>query len=419
MAEHTFTKADLDYIYQTLISGGAKMKDIPRILKSLPESFTLADLKSKANLKGLSSTSMDLWNQALSTMDSAVNAAPPPTATVNTTPTTGNTGPQGNVKQTDIVDQYMAPTGPSTSALSNLFLGNTPMQQTGLPPWMQGPFQAAPSPTESYLQNRLMNLRPTPPSGLENLIGRMAGQGPQGLTPPASSAELNLGLLGQNPYLAQIAAGKIPQSMMDALNAQMNLSRANTMEATNMGGALTSSDLAEGLSRAESDARTNFLASMADKANAATGTLGNLLGAGGGLYNQRTGLGSSLFSNLLGTGVSAQQGRQQLDLNTLLGLGNPLLSTQAGSRENALGRYLGLGTGLAGAEAGRGEAGTGRAFTDYLRNSGLPPEMQALLALMGMGGSQTSTGTATGTPGLGGDLLGALGQLGSAFMLMP
>jgi hypothetical protein len=416
MADHTFTKADLDYIYQTLINGGEKASDIPRILKSLPASFTLADLKSKANLKGLSSRSMDLWNQALSTMDSAVSAAPPAASTPATAPAST---PAGSRNPTDIVDQYMAPTGPSTSALSNLFLGNTPMQQTGLPPWMQGPFQAAASPAEMYMQNTLMNLRPTPPSGLENIIGRMAGQGPQGLTPPAGSAELNLDLLGQNPYLAQIAAGRIPQSMMDALNAQMNLSRANTMEATNMGGALTSSDLAEGLARSESDARTNFLASMADKANAATGTLGNLLGAGGGLYNQRTGLGSSLFSNLLGTGVQAQQGRQQLDLNKLLGLSTPLLSTQAGSRENALGRYLGLGTGLAGAESSRGEAGTGRAFTDYLRNSGLPPEMQALLALMGMGGSTTQTGTATGTPGLGGDLLGALGNLGAAWMLKP
>lgn len=423
MADHTYTQADLRYIYNTLINGGAKLNDIPRILKGLPASFTLNDLKSKANLQGLSSTSQNLWNQALSTMGSAEAAAGAPAAK----PQAPAAGTPAAGQPKDIVSDYMAPTGPTTNALTNLFMGNTAGQQAnGLPPWAQAPFQSQSSPAEQWFMQQLGGLKPTPASPLENLINQYAAGGPMGvinkMMTPASSFENNLALLGTNPYLAQIAAGQIPQAQMDQLNAQLALGQKQAMEAAGMGGALTSSDFAEGLARAQSDARTKFLSDMSQQAAGAQQQLTNTLGAGGGLYGNRTsqGLqtGANLWQNLLGAGLGAQQDRRNFDLTKMMGFANPLLSTQSGARENALTRFLGLGQGLSGAEGARGEAGVGRAFQDYASRQGLPPELQALLGLLGAGGS-TTTGTSTKSGGGMGDLLGALGTLGGFALAGP
>lgn len=454
MADHTYTQADLNYIYQTLINGGAKLSDIPRITKNLGSSFTLADLKSKANLAGLSSTSQALWNQALSTMGNAESLAAQPAATTKPAATTTSTAQN----PTDIVSQYMAPQGSVSTALQNMFLGGNPNQQ---------PFHAATSPAEQWFMQQLGGLQPTqaspienminayagqgpnaliqqmtaPASTFENILGRYAGMGPQGLTPAASSFEQNLGLLGTNPYLAQIAAGQIPQSQMNNLNAQLALGQKQAMEAAGMGGALTSSDFAEGLARAQDDARTKFLSDMSQQAQGAQNILTNTLGTGGQLYGNRTnqGLqafmdalgqggqmygnrmnqgyqtGANLWQNLLGAGLGAQQFRQNFDLNKMMGFANPLLSTQTGANENALTRFLGLGQSLGGQQAAAGENATQRAFQDYISKQGLPPELQTLLTLLGAGGSTTTTKGSQTVP-LGPDLLKAVGQGAGAYL---
>ena len=242
------------------------------------------------------------------------------------------------------LEQYLAgqlgqgPTGPSQ--IEQLLAGRMAQGPTG------------PSPTEQLLASQ-MRQGPMPMSGLEQLLSGYASRGPQGLTPGASQFEQMLGTQAQNPFLTSLSRGEIPPSMQAALNANLALSRASGMEANNLGGALMASDLAEGMTRAENDARLNFLASMQGQASNAAQTLGGLASSGGGLANQRMGIGASLFPALTGQGLGAEQARQGLDLQRLLGTGSQLLGGEQNRQALDLQRLLGTGSQLLGAQQNR------------------------------------------------------------------
>jgi hypothetical protein len=459
---HKYTKADLRYIYKDILGHeGASQKDVDKLMKSLPESFTLDDLR-KASPKGFGNKASTRLQDVLSYIGEAETAAPPPppTTSVDTTNTTGNTGinpssfgynpskqmdPRANDKIR--VEDYTPGFGDVGNALKDFLMKGNSAQfggraepnpyLGGRAPWEKAPFSAPPTFAETYLQKQLQGFRPSGPSQLEQSLTNMAMRGPQGLTPAASSFENMLSTMAQNPYLMSLAQGQIPQVMQDSLNNQLALSQANTLEGMGAGQGSVSSDLAQYLNRTESDARTNFLADMASKSADVQGLLANIAGAGGGLANQRMGMGASMYPSLLGTGIGAEQSRRAADVARQMGYANPLLGVQSGANENALQRFLGtfenqagrqfgaeqnaisrmlgLGSGLFGAEESQRGQGQQMMYQDYLRSLGLPPEMAALLSLMGMGGGTTkSTGTSTtGMSGGGGlDLLNALGQLG-------
>jgi hypothetical protein len=285
----------------------------------------------------------------------------------------------------------------------NTFLG-------GAMPTSLAPFTAQATPAEQYIQSQLFNSRPAPPSALEQMLMQYVSRGP--VAPKASSFENMLEQSAQNPFLNSIARGEIPPSMQEALNRNLALSRANTMEATNMGGALTSSDLAEGLSRSDADARINFLAKMQENAQSAQNTMTNTMGTGGNLYNTREGLGNQLFMQLMSSGLDADAQRKQLDLNKMLGLSSGLLNTQATNQDNALSRYYNTGQFLAGNEEQQRAAGMQRMYEEYLRSTGVPAEIAALISLASLGGGTTVSKTKSSGSGGGGGFLGDL--LGSA-----
>jgi hypothetical protein len=461
MAEK-YTRQDLDYVYRTILGYDDRAaKDLPKILSQMPaDGFTLADLQ-KLNRKG-NKINDKAFNDALAFMTSAEQEAPAAPAQGSGPPPANATAgrsmaPGGGAQPPPAINinDYTPGLGQTGDALTRLFAGQGGQGQQAAP-WQQGPFRAPPTFSEGYAQGALNNLqrtpptaaeqyalqalgnfRPTPPSGLENMLGAAVSRGPQGLTPGPSSFENMLQAMAQNPYLMSLARGEIPPVMQAALDNQMKLGRAGTLEQLGAGQGTVSSDLAQYMQRTEDEARTNFLANMAAQAGANQNILGGLAGAGGGLANQRMGIGANLFPGLLGTGISAEQGRrgtdlqqqlsflnplfgaeqnrQGLDLQREMGYLNPLFGLQSGANENALNRYLGLGSTLFGGEENQRNQGQQLMYQDYLRSQGLPPELAALLSLAGLGGGTTkSTGSSTSSTsgGMGLDLLGALGNLG-------
>lgn len=392
-------------------------KDVDKLMKKLPAQFTLADLQKvtpKGISDSAFQGALGYMQQAVQAAPAMQQQAPASQQTLpaanatagrsmaptqGTTPQTGGTSGVTSstpVGQNDRLAEYMPGQGLATQSLQDRFLGMGP-----------GGFASPPTYAENYMQNRLQNFQPTgasqleqylagqlgqgptapsgveqllagrmaqgptapspaeqlllrqmqqgplPVSGLEQLLGGYAARGPQGLTPGASQFEQMLGTQAQNPFLASLARGEIPPAMQQALNANLALSRAGSLESQNMGGALASSDLAEGLARAENDARLNFLASMQGQAGNAAGILGQLAGAGGGLANQRMGIGASLFPALTGQGLGAEQARQGLDLQRLLGTGSQLLGGEQARQGLDLQRLLGTGSQLLGAQQNR------------------------------------------------------------------
>lgn len=444
MAER-YTERDLDYIYRTVLGYDDRAdKDLKQFKKNLGNSFTLADLQ------GLQKKGNKLNDQALADaiayMQGAEEQAATAPAPAPTTPPPAASGPAP-----DPLSPYTAGFGPVGNTLTSL-LGQGPQAPV---------FRSEPTFSEGYAQGALNQLHPTQASPLEQMISQQVMGGPGGLTPAASPLEqaisqqvmgglggmtpaasqfeTMLATMAANPYLSSLAQGQIPPVMQQALDNSLKLSQANTMERLGVGQGTLSSDLAQYLNRTESDARTAFLADMAQQAAGAQGLLGQLAGAGGGLYNarqglganllssltglglsgeqSRRGLGANLFSNLAGLGMSGEQSRRGLDLSREFGYLNPLFGTETNRGENALNRYLGLGTGLFGGEQQGREQGINRMFNDYLTARGMPPELAGLLALAGLGGG-TSTTTGTGTvrggqsAAQGADMLSGLGSLG-------
>jgi hypothetical protein len=476
-----FNINDLNYIYGLVDPG--KTSDIDRILRGLggATEFTLEDLQTKGKLKGLSSRSRKAWNEALAKLNSAMTAPASSTpATAPTVPTTGWSTMQGALTPLqspqspwDALAAYRAPTGPVQNFLTGI-LGQGPNALTPQPgpvqDWMtgilgQGPNAVTPqagpvqdwmtallgqgpqgvTPQAGSTENWLTNMVRQGPGAFtvgagpaEQQLSALVGQGPGNLTLPQSLGELALALSLGNPMLTGLMNGEIPPGIMQQMEDQLELGRANTLEQFSMGGARFGSDVAEQLMRQEMMARTNLLAETEKQALNANQLFQGGAGALGGLEQGRygpalsawTGLaetlpqnelarllsGQNLFGNLAGmlpglessrnmqglsnylglgqnlTGLEGNQGLQ--GLANYLGLGQNLTGFEANQGGQGLNNFLGLGSNLLGTEANQGQQAMAYLFKEFLQNSGLPPELVTLIQL---GALSSGAGTTTST----------------------
>lgn len=126
------------------------------------------------------------------------------------------------------------------------------------------------------------------------------------------------------------------------------------------------------------------------------------------------GLGGARFGSDA-TRIISEQANQALT-NLLVGSQQQSLGAaglQQSAADNAIQRYLGVGAGLFGSEQGRLGTGYQLLLQDLLRQSGLPPEVQALIALTGATNGQ-STGAFQGFSPTGAGIAAGGQILGSA-----
>lgn len=439
-----WTYDDLAKLYQLYDPG--KTSDISRITKTLGSGPWTADQLKGGNFGGLSPRSMDAWGKALAALAGAgAPASPPasPPASTSTTPslptqtyppelqqlivsgqTRGRTynpqsrqweetsqnpdliywGPTNQyyykgrpITQDQMVqlftqgptaipgqglDAYTTPTGPVEGMLANLL--------------KQGPgvFSTQPGTVEQALMS-LLGGNLTPPAGaVEN---RLAGvTGPASYLPPASMGEMASVLAFGDPTLTAYAAGELPPAIQQQFYRLMDESNANILEDMSVGGLRFSTPAVEKLSRTNADAVNNLLAEVERQALAAQQLRGQLTGQAGELANTRGGQAAGLYSSLTPAALDADIRRKLGGVAAQQGLGLGLLNTESGRQNDSLSRYLALAGTLYGGEQGRNQNALQGLLNEYMKNTGLPPELQGLLGLLGTGGGGTQTQTEKG-----------------------
>jgi hypothetical protein len=147
---------------------------------------------------------------------------------------------------------------------------------------------------------------------------------------------------GQSPYLNSLAQGQVPQATQDWLQNQLDRERATSMERFGQAGAGRGSDVNAYIAREQGQTLNQF--------------------------------GNDIVNRALG--ANQLQGQYQ---------------------QNALSNYLGLGGALMSPEISQNQQAFQLAFSQYLQQQGLPPDLANLLAISGIAPGATSSIT---TPGL-------------------
>jgi len=303
------------------------------------------------------------------------------------------------------------------------------------------PYQLPVGPQEQFFQDLFDQGRGafySPPGPLERQLAGQVAQGPGFFTPPASPGEMALadawavarqvspgeqalarafGLtedVFNNPFIGSLAMGEVPPGTVAQFEDLWGRGAADITERFGTMGARWGSDLVDFLGRSRGEAVNALLANAEQQALAAAGLQGQLTnimgGIAGQLANQRAGYG----------------------LQTWGSLAPQLAGTEAGRIDDALTRWLATGSGLAGQEINRTNTALNLMQGDLARLSGLPPEILAILGLAGIGQGDTEVKTTLGpglfqnvaagvqpflpySPGVGGALTNALGNIGNPF----
>lgn len=312
---------------------------------------------------------------------------------------------------------YQTPIGP----VENAFAGLTPMAPGQNPYMISTALGQVPS---SVAGQPGFNLTPQFNPFYQQLAagqvpGAVSGQPGFGLTPQynplfqqlasgqvptAISSQPGFNLTPQyNPFTQSVAQGQIPAALMQQYQQQQALNNAQALE--KLGGARFGSGAATVLGRENAMGLTNLMANMA---NMQAGAAGQIYGQTAAQQAAAQQAARDIY------GQSAAQ--QQAAMNAAQGIYGQTADQQARAlqaNQQLLSQFGMTAPALLKAEQDRQRQAQQLQYQDYLRQQGVPPAIQLLLSLAGLGGG-TSAGTQTSSPGLMGLLSSLIGASGTA-----